>query len=184
MTRMTRPVGSRGGAIDGNASVETRITRESLDDPSWVAALGSHADGAVLVFQGRVRGSNEGRAVSRLEYEAYEQMAQRELRAICGEAAARFAVGAVRAAHRVGELALGEVSVAIGVAAAHRDACYDASRWIIEEVKVRLPIWKHEHYVDGGSSWVGGPDLPDGSETPPSPARRKARVRAGGEERT
>jgi len=86
-------------------------------------------------------------------------MAERELSAICREALERFDVGSLAAAHRVGDLGLGEVSVAIAVTSAHRDAGYAASRWIIETIKVRLPVWKHEHYEDGESHWVGAPAL-------------------------
>jgi molybdopterin synthase catalytic subunit len=77
------------------------------------------------------------------------------LRSICEEAAGRYSVGALRAIHRVGDLALGEVSVVIGVAAPHRADCYEASRFVIEELKRRLPVWKRERYVDGDAAWVG-----------------------------
>lgn len=141
--------------------VQTWITRGSLDDfarfEDIVREVGSVEDGALLFFQGRVRRTNRGRAVSRLEYEAYGEMAERELSAICREALEQFDVGSIAAAHRVGDLALGEVSVAIAVTSPHRDDGYRASRWIIEAIKVRLPIWKHEHYEDGESHWVGAP---------------------------
>ncbi|MCG8467430.1 MAG: molybdenum cofactor biosynthesis protein MoaE [Gemmatimonadetes bacterium] len=139
-------------------SIRTAITPDPLDRFLGRAPLGSHSDGAVLVFEGRVRDTNEGRPVARLGYEAYVDMATRELDAICREAGDRFAVGAISAAHRVGELELGDVSVVVGVAAPHRDACYAASRWVIEEIKRRLPVWKHEHYSDGESAWVGAPE--------------------------
>lgn len=145
----------RAGDRDGR--VATRITTDSIDDFAPFAEGSTSADGAVLVFQGRVRETNEGRAVSHLDYEAYGEMAERELASICHAAIERFKIGSVRAAHRVGELALTEVSIAIGVSAPHRDACYEASRWIIEEVKARLPVWKHEHFRDGTSHWVGAP---------------------------
>lgn len=137
--------------------VRTWITSESLDGFDPFRNLGSEADGAVLVFQGRVRETNRGRAVVRMTYEAYGEMAERELSVICREAFDRFDIGAVAAAHRVGDLDLGEVSVAVGVAAGHRDACYLASRWVMESIKERLPVWKHEHYADGDSHWVGAP---------------------------
>lgn len=145
------------GATDGASRIETRITTESLDDFRPFEDFGTQADGAVLIFQGRVRETNDGRAVSGLTYDSYREMAERELADICHRAADRFEVGSIFAAHRVGDLALTEVSVAIGVTAPHRDAGYAASRWIIEEIKERLPIWKHEHYEDGGSHWVGAP---------------------------
>lgn len=141
--------------------VRAWITRESLDDfaqfEDIVREIGSVADGALLFFQGRVRRTNRGRAVSRLTYEAYGEMAEREMSAICRDALERFDVGSVAAAHRVGDLSLGEVSVAIAVTSAHRDDGYRASRWIIETIKVRLPVWKHEYYEDGESHWVGAP---------------------------
>lgn len=140
------------------ASIEARITAESIDRLGAFDDLSSFSDGAVVVFQGRVRETNDGRAVSGLTYEAYGEMAEKELAAICAEAADRFDAGAIRAWHRVGDLTLGEVSVVIGVAAPHRDACYAASRHVIEELKARLPVWKHEHYVDGESEWVGAPE--------------------------
>ena len=145
-------------SVGRTQNVETAITTTSLDGLDVCQSLGGHADGAVLIFQGRVRETNDGRPVSSLDYEAYGEMANSELSAICQEAARRFEVGAIYAAHRVGALALGEVSVVVGVAAPHRDQCYDASRWVIEEIKSRLPIWKHEHYTDGASHWVGAPE--------------------------
>lgn len=148
----------RDDADRPRAEVTTRITRESLDAPGVMSDLGGHGDGAVLIFQGRVRDMNDGRAVTGLAYEAYGEMAERELRDICEEAARRFELGAIRAAHRVGALDPGEVSVAIGVAAPHRAACYEASRYVIERIKARLPVWKHERYADGGSEWVGAPE--------------------------
>ncbi len=137
--------------------IETYITTDCLDGFGAFTDFGTPADGAVLIFEGRVRETNDGRPVSGLTYEAYGEMAERELSDICHRAADRFEIGSIIAAHRVGELELTEVSVAIGVTAPHRDACYAASRWIIEEIKGRLPIWKHEHYEDGGSHWVGAP---------------------------
>lgn len=151
----------KGTGIETDGRVRAWITEESLDDfglfQDIVEERGSGADGAVLFFQGRVRDRNRGRAVSRLTYEAYGEMATRELTTICREALEQFDVGSVAAAHRVGDLALGEVSVAIAVTSAHRDDGYRASRWIIETIKVRLPVWKHEHYEDGESHWVGAP---------------------------
>ncbi len=148
----------RDGHDPVEARVRTRITRESLDEPGLFGDLGAGSDGAVLIFQGRVRDMDEGRTVTGLAYEAYDEMADEELRAICREAADRFAVGAISAAHRVGELEPGEVSVSIGVAAPHRAACYEASRFVIEEIKARLPVWKHERYADGDAVWVGAPE--------------------------
>lgn len=151
--------------------VRTAITTESLDRLEPFDDLSSHSDGAVLVFQGRVRDVNDGRPVTGLKYEAYGEMAEKELRSICEEACSRYEVGALRAVHRVGELELGEVSVVIAVAAPHRVDCYEASRFVIEELKKRLPVWKHERYREGDSAWIGAPDAAaalGGSGTPGS----------------
>ena len=154
----------RDDVADREIEVETHITTATLDGFGPFEAFGERADGAVLIFQGRVRETNEGRAVTGITYEAYGEMAERELEDICRRAAVRFPVGSVFAAHRVGELSVGEVSVAVGVTAAHRADAYDASRWIIEEIKVRLPIWKHEHFDDGSSHWVGASGIAPASD--------------------
>lgn len=135
--------------------IRTILTESPLESLEAFGRVGTTEDGAVLTFEGRVRDQNEGRPVARLAYEAYQEMAERELRGICEEAAARHDVGAIVAAHRFGPLELGDVSVRITVAAPHRAACYEASRFIIEELKVRVPIWKHEEYTDGSARWVG-----------------------------
>ncbi|MDX1395642.1 MAG: molybdenum cofactor biosynthesis protein MoaE [Gemmatimonadota bacterium] len=154
--------------------IRVGITTRSLDGLASFDDLSSTADGAVLVFEGRVRETNEGRAVSGLSYEAYGEMAEKELRAICEEAVDRHEIGSLRAFHRVGDLDLGEVSVVVGVSAPHRAACYEASRYVIEQLKKRLPVWKKEHYVDGDREWVGAPGELRG---------RTAAGRAGGGDR-
>ncbi len=130
-----------------------------VDGPIDIAALpgevSSHANGAVLLFVGTVREVNDGRQVSGMEYSAYRSMAEREMALIAGEAAAMFGSDQIVVEHRVGVLALGEASVAIAVGNAHRGAAYDASRYVIEQLKQRVPIWKLEHYVDGTRDWVG-----------------------------
>ena len=136
-------------------SVEVFVTDEPLESLEASRRVDTRADGAALTFEGRVRDFNDGRAVVRLTYEAYREMAEGELQKICEEAAGRYEVAAIVAAHRTGRLELGEVSVSIAVAAPHRAACYEASRYVIEELKLRLPIWKHEEYADGTARWVG-----------------------------
>ena len=148
----------KAAGTEADGRVRAWITEESLDDLGlFQDIVGSASDGALLFFQGRVRDRNRGRVVSRLSYEAYGEMAERELSAICHEALGQFDVGSVAAAHRVGDLAPEEVSVAIAVTAPHRDEGYLASRWVIETIKIRLPVWKREHYEDGESHWVGAP---------------------------
>lgn len=116
----------------------------------------SPADGAALLFWGVVRNQNEGRPVSHLEYSAYAPMAEREMLRIAEEARARFGTGAIHVVHRIGRLEIGEASVAIAVASPHRGQTYEASRYVIEELKQRVPVWKREGYVDGDSDWVPG----------------------------
>ena len=110
--------------------------------------------GAFAAFEGWVRDHNEGRPVQGLRYEAYVALAEAEGARIVEEAWARF--GAIEACcvHRIGELAIGELAVWVGASAAHRDAAFDACRWIIDEVKARVPIWKHERYADGEAEWL------------------------------
>ncbi|HEX8363327.1 MAG TPA: molybdenum cofactor biosynthesis protein MoaE [Longimicrobium sp.] len=116
----------------------------------------SPSDGAALLFWGVVREQNEGRAVSQLEYHAYEAMAEKEMLRIADEARERWETGDIRVVHRVGLLRVGEASIAIAVAAPHRGEAYEASRYVIEQVKQRVPVWKREGYVEGDREWVPG----------------------------
>src|SRR5688572_8244854 len=125
-----------------------------LDPAALLAEVSAPANGAAILFLGTVREVNEGRDVSGIEYSAYAAMAQRELGAIVAEAAARFGSPHVTVEHRLGTLAVGEASVGIAVAHPHRGAAFDAARFVIEELKRRVPIWKREHYVDGTREWV------------------------------
>jgi len=110
--------------------------------------------GGVCVFEGWVRNENEGRAVQRLEYEVYAPLAIAEGETVIAEAKQRFPFLAARCVHRSGLLEIGDCAVWVGVSAPHRDEAFMACRYIIDEIKVRLPIWKKEHYVDGDSGWV------------------------------
>ncbi|HWW20525.1 MAG TPA: molybdenum cofactor biosynthesis protein MoaE [Steroidobacteraceae bacterium] len=110
--------------------------------------------GGYVAFEGWVRNANEGRTVLRLEYEAFAPLALREGQRILARARERFGVRHVCCAHRVGSLALGELAVWVAVSAVHRAEAFDACRYIIDEVKHRVPIWKKEHYQDGDSGWV------------------------------
>jgi molybdopterin synthase catalytic subunit len=130
------------------------IVLRPLDPSALLAEVAGVANGASILFVGTVRDVNEGRAVSGIEYTTYESMAVRELDAIVAEAASRFGTNDVVVEHRVGRLALGEASVVVAVAHPHRAEAYDASRFIIEELKRRVPIWKREEYVDGTREWV------------------------------
>ena len=130
------------------------IVLAPIDPAALLAEVASTANGATVLFAGTVRETNEGRTVSGIEYAAYERMAIRELEAIVADAASRFGTSDVVVEHRIGRLALGETSVAIAVGHPHRAQAYDASRFIIEEIKRRVPIWKREEYVDGTREWI------------------------------
>ncbi len=130
------------------------ISSESLNRKALRTALQDVSSGAFVLFEGWVRDHNEGRKVLQLEYEVYEPLAITEGNAILQEARERFAISQAAAVHRQGLLALTEPAVLVGVSAAHRGAAFDACRYIIDEVKARLPIWKREHYADGTTEWV------------------------------
>ena len=116
--------------------------------PELRAAADCGAAGAQADFVGIVRNHNQGRAVAALEYSAYDELAAREGSRIVGEAMERFSLHAALAAHRVGRLRVGEVAVRVSVAASHRDEAFTACRWIIDQIKSRVPIWKRE-YLEG-----------------------------------
>ena len=132
------------------------VTAEPLDAARLLADCVSPSDGAALLFWGVVRAENDGRAVAQLEYHAYAEMAERQMLRIAGEAIERFGTGDIRVVHRVGLLEIGEASVAIVVASPHRGEAYEASRYVIEELKRRVPVWKREGYVEGEREWVPG----------------------------
>lgn len=125
-----------------------------LDPAVLVRPLTDVRAGACVTFEGWVRNHNQGRPVQALDYEAYGELAQREGERILAETRQRFAVRDVACVHRVGALAIGDLAVWVGVTAAHRGAAFDACRYVIDEAKARLPIWKKEHYADGASEWV------------------------------
>jgi molybdopterin synthase catalytic subunit len=139
--------------VDGNFAL---VTADPIDPARMLGGALSPADGAALLFWGVVREQNDGRAVSQLEYTAYGPMAEREMLRIADEARARFGTGAIHVVHRVGRLEIGEASVAIAVASPHRGEAYEASRYVIEQLKQRVPVWKREGYVDGDTEWVPG----------------------------
>lgn len=130
------------------------IVHVPIDVAALLREVTAPRNGATLLFLGTVREINDGRAVTGIEYRAYEAMALRELESIVAEATERFGTRDVVAVHRVGELALGETSVAIAISHPHRAEAYDASRFVIEELKRRVPIWKKEAYADGTREWI------------------------------
>ena len=131
-----------------------RLTTQPIDVTSLTREVAGADRGAISIFLGTVRNSNEGRAVNGIDYSAYDAMAVAEMSRILDEAESRFPGVAIALEHRLGTLNVGDVSVAIVSAHAHRTAALDATRYAIEELKRRVPIWKREHYLDGTSEWV------------------------------
>lgn len=135
------------------------------------APLHDQSCGAYVSFEGWVRNHNEGREVKRLEYEAYESLGIKEGERIISEAAERFSIEHAVCVHALGPLELGEMAVWVGVSSHHRDAAFAACRFIIDEVKHRVPIWKKEHYADGESGWVNCEACASAAtQTPPATA--------------
>lgn len=136
------------------AEPQIALTREPLDAAALAASVRTDACGAVVTFAGVVRElSDDERAVDGLSYETYPAMALAEMRRIADEAQERFGPCEIAIAHRFGDLAIGETSVAIAVAAPHRGRAFDACEYAIDELKARVEIWKKEHYVDGAATW-------------------------------
>jgi molybdopterin synthase catalytic subunit len=154
--------------------MRTAIVTSPIDSAAVLQEAGAVHNGAAVLFVGTVRDTNDGAAVSGLDYTAYAGMAETELAAIAGEAAERWGSRDIVVEHRIGELSLGEVSVAIAVAHPHRGEAYEASRYIIEQLKQRLPIWKRERYLDGRSEWVqnAGAKAANDGAAPEGTARR------------
>ncbi|MGB8259466.1 MAG: molybdenum cofactor biosynthesis protein MoaE [Terracidiphilus sp.] len=146
-----------GGAGDG--AVLARLTREPIDTQAVAEANRAGADGAVVVFDGIVRDNTRGRRTLHLDYEAYEEMALGQMRALGQEALSRFGVRQVSLVHRLGRLAVGETSVLVVVASAHRAQAFEACRWLIDTLKQTVPIWKRETFVDG-AVWAAGEPFP------------------------
>src|SRR5882724_3057594 len=142
-------------AADPEASMATfSFTREKIDEGELRKQLFDPAAGGYTSFEGWVRNHNEGLAVRHLEYEAFEPLAIKEGERIVAEAIARFGVEHAACVHRIGDLAIGEMAVWVGVSARHRAEAFAACRYIIDEVKHSVPIWKKEHYENGDSGWV------------------------------
>ena len=130
------------------------FSTSAFDVEAHKRALADPASGGFASFEGWVRNHNEGLPVTRLEYEAFTELAVREGERILAEAFPNFGVEHARGVHRVGSLGIGDLAVWVGASARHRDEAFRACRYIIDEVKHRVPIWKKEHYVNGDSGWV------------------------------
>lgn len=131
-----------------------RISPEPIEPAVLRQTLIDTRAGACAVFEGWVRNRNDGRPVQALEYEAFTPLAEQEGARILAEAHDRFALLGAACMHRVGHLQLGELAVWVGVTAEHRDAAFAACRYIIDEAKARVPIWKKEHYAGGATAWI------------------------------
>jgi molybdopterin synthase catalytic subunit len=131
-----------------------RIVSESLDPEALKSRLSHSRAGACVSFEGWVRDHNDGRPVRSLEYEAFAALAEKEGARILVEAREKFSLERAVCAHRVGHLAIGDLAVWVGVSAAHRGAAFDACRYVIDETKARVPIWKKEHYAGGATAWI------------------------------
>ena len=136
-----------------------RLVRDPIDAASIVAALKHGEDGAMVVFDGIVRNNTRGRRTLYLDYEAYEEMALRQMQQLAAQSVADFKIRDVAIVHRLGRLNIGETSVLIAVASAHRGAAFDACRWLIDTLKKTVPIWKKEHFEDG-AVWADGEPFP------------------------
>jgi MoaE-MoaD fusion protein len=136
------------------------IVREPIDTQRVVEKIKHTEDGAAVVFEGVVRNHTRGRQTTHLDYEAYEEMALKQMEDLATQALKQFRVRDVALVHRLGRLEIGETSVLIVVASAHRGAAFDASRWLIDTLKRTVPIWKKEYFVDG-AVWADGEPFPE-----------------------
>ena len=144
-----------GGALD-----LVQLVREPIAIDAVMESLRDDADGAMVTFDGKVRNNTRGRATLHLDYEAYEEMALKQMAALREEAKAKFAVREVAIVHRLGRLVVGETSVLIVVSSAHRGAAFEACRYVIDTLKKTVPIWKKEQFVDG-AVWADGEPFPE-----------------------
>lgn len=140
--------------------MQVAITRDRIDATALTEATRAGADGAVCAFDGIVRDNTRGRRTLHLDYEAYEEMALEQMRGLAAQAVEKFGVRDVALVHRLGRLLVGETSVLVVVASAHRGAAFDACRWLIDTLKKTVPIWKKEQFEDG-AVWADGEPFPE-----------------------
>ena len=152
-----------GGVADTRHRVS--IVRDRIDSQHVLSMLKRGEDGAAVAFEGIVRNETRGRRVLYLEYEAYEEMALREMDLLVDQALKQFAIRNAAIVHRLGRLQIGETSVLVVVVSAHRAAAFDACRWLIDTLKRTVPIWKKEYFEDG-AVWADGEPFPDGISQP------------------
>ena len=150
------------------------IVRERIDTLKVAERIKRPEDGATIIFEGVVRDNTRGRKTLYLDYEAYEEMALRQMEDLACQAIDRFKVRDAAIVHRLGRIEIGETSVLIVVASAHRGPAYDASRWLIDTLKLKVPIWKKEYFIDG-AVWADGEPFPaDIPRAQGSPSERVA----------
>jgi molybdopterin synthase catalytic subunit len=155
-----------GGASDADsARGEVLIVKEPISTSAVLSRLKRSQDGAAVVFEGVVRDNTRGRRTLFLEYEAYEPMVLKQMESLREQARARFGVEGISIIHRLGRLEIGETSVLIVVASAHRGVAFEACRWIIDTLKKTVPIWKKEHFEDG-AVWADGELFPEEIQRP------------------
>ena len=153
------PVSGGSTGLADEPKAQAAIVRDKIPTATILESVKQPADGATLVFEGIVRNHSRGRRTLFLEYEAYEAMALSELQSLATQAVSRFAIRQVALVHRLGRLEIGETSVLIVVASAHRAAAFEACRWLIDTLKQTVPIWKKEHFADG-VVWADGEPFP------------------------
>ena len=146
--------------VSGGTGRRVEIVDQAIDADAIVREIKAGSDGAVCVFDGIVRDNTRGRKTLHLDYEAYREMALEQMRKLADEAVAKFGVRDVAIVHRLGRLDVGETSVLIAVASAHRAAAFEACRWLIDTLKKTVPIWKRETFVDG-AVWADGEPFPE-----------------------
>lgn len=156
------PVSGGSGELSAGQAIRhySSITRERIDAALIAERMKRSEDGASVVFEGIVRNQTRGRKTLYLDYEAYEEMARQQLETLAQQALKQFPVRDVTIVHRLGRLEIGETSVLIVVASAHRGAAFDACRWLIDTLKKTVPIWKKEYFEDG-AVWADGEPFPD-----------------------
>lgn len=135
-------------------SAAPHLTVDPIDSAALLARVSSPASGATVLFLGTVREMTSGRQTLRLHYDCYPEMAERKLAELEAEAIRRWDLASAAVIHRLGLLELSEASVAVAVSSAHRDAAFEAGRWLIDTLKEVVPVWKQEHWADGTTEWV------------------------------
>lgn len=130
------------------------ITESSIDIEALLAEISTPDAGAVVLFLGTTRRTTDGRQTESLDYECYEEMAARKLTSLESEARQRWPLLNCGIIHRIGHLEIGQASVAVAVSTAHRQAAFEAGKWLIDTLKEVVPIWKKENWADGSSEWV------------------------------